>query len=494
MSMVVNTNTTALTAYRMLSVNSKKTSVTSARLSSGKKINQAADDAAGLAISEKMTSQIRGLDMAYKNAQDGISLLQVADGGLSEVSNMMQRMRELAVQAANDTNTDEDRQKIQKEVDQLIEEIDRTGQDTEYNEIKVLLQNGPLPRTTVTTSTQSVTEVTYLNTGAEIPYIKGGVPGTMGTIIEGQKSYLVKGAAYGTVNGANGQAMDISNMASYTLDFSGITSSTQWAELDGCAFTFNCSRGCKQEFTFVFNNSSTGISDSTTNANVRSAGTENNKVFQVGTADYQNGSDFVGALRTAISSIDADSHVGHDNIIGFSDDLKSITISGSLGGGGDDGWVVAGKPTVATVDKEVTSYQFDYTKMQPDLILHIGANKDQILELDMPYITAGELGIGLLDVTTHDSAEHSIKGVDYGLNKVAVERARMGAYMNRLEYISNNLQVSSENLSAARSRIEDADIAKEMMVHTRMNVLNQAAVSMLAQSNASQQSVLQLFG
>ncbi|MBR1737587.1 MAG: hypothetical protein IJ736_11335, partial [Firmicutes bacterium] len=426
--------------------------------------------------------------------QDGISLVQVADGGLSEVANMLQRMREFAVQSANDTNTNEDRQKIQKEVDELAAEIDRTGQDTEYNEIKVLLQNGPTPRKTVTTSVETITEVTYPNTGTEVPYIKGGLPGAMQTVIGGQKSYLTKGATYTDLVDASGNAANVSNLASYTLDFSDITSAAQWSELDGYAFTFNCSLGCQQEFTFKFNNSTSGIADKTEGANIDRGGTANNKVFEVGTLGYENGAAFVSALQTKIQSLSSTSHVGHDNEISFSSDMTRITISGSSGGGGNNGYVIAGIPTVTETGREVTSYEYDYTDMQQDLILHIGANKDQIMELDMPYITVGELGIGSLDVSTRNGAETSIGQIANGLKYVAEERARMGAYMNRLEYTSNNLQVTSENLSAARSRIEDADMAKEMMEFTRTNVLEQAATSMLAQSNAVPQNVLQLLG
>jgi flagellin len=277
MATVVNTNTLANTAYRNLSTVSRSQGKASARLSSGKKINNAADDAAGLAISEKMTSQIRGLDMAYKNSQDAISMLQTTEGAVSEINSMVQRIRELAVQSSNDTNTTEDRTKLQAEVDELIDEIDNMAKRSEFNELKL-------------------------------------------------------------------------------------------TETD-------------QKRTF-----------------------------------------------------------------------------------------------------------------------HIGANKDQVIKFSFEAVQSSNLsgldklktGNSTTSISTRAGAEAAISTCSKALKKITTYRAKIGATENRLEYTANNLQVTSENLTAARSRVEDADMAKEMMNMTQTNVLAQAATSMLAQGNASTQNVLQL--
>ncbi len=276
--MRINHNISALNTYRQLSINQTLGNKSLEKLSSGLRINRAGDDAAGLAISEKMRGQIRGLDMASKNAQDAISLIQTAEGALNETHSILQRMRELAVQAANDTNNDNDRLELQKEVEQLIQEIDRIAKDTEFNTKKLL--------------------------------------------------------------------------------------------------------------------------------------------------------------------------------------------DGSLSGSGKA------------------------------LVFHIGANEGQNIKLTISAMTSitGALGVSGVNISSQSGANAAITTIQQAIDKVSSERAKLGAYQNRLEHTINNLGTASENLSAAESRIRDVDMAKEMMEFTKMNILQQAATAMLAQANMQPQMVLQLLG
>jgi len=270
--MRINNNIQALNTYNRLTINNEALSKSLEKLSSGMRINRAGDDAAGLAISEKMRGQIRGLNQAQRNAQDGISLIQTAEGALNEVHSILQRMRELAVQAANDTNTQDDRNALQLEVDQLIKEIDRIANNTEFNTLKI--------------------------------------------------------------------------------------------------------------------------------------------------------------------------------------------VSGSF--------------------------------ESASLIFHVGANSSQTIELTISAVNASAVGVSGVNISSQTGADAAISTIDNGIKYVSELRAKLGAYQNRLEHTINNLGTSAENLTAAESRIRDVDMAKEMMVFTKNNILMQAATAMLAQANQLPQAVLQL--
>src|SRR5699024_8123354 len=278
--MIINHNIAALNTHRQLSANNNAVQSSLEKLSSGLKINRAGDDAAGLAISEKMRGQIRGLEMAEKNAQDGISLIQTAEGALNETQAILQRMRELAVQSANDTNTEEDREALQNEVDELVEEIDRIADTTEFNTQKLL--NGDLDNESLT--------------------------------------------------------------------------------------------------------------------------------FHIGANEEQN-------IELSISDMSADA------------------------------------------------------------LLNLGAGEGS------SDLGAGEGSSGRLDISSHDAANEAITTIQEAINTVSEERAKLGAYQNRLEHTINNLGASAENLTAAESRIRDVDMAKEMMEFTKNNILTQASQAMLAQAN-----------
>ena len=359
--MIINHNIAALNTYNKYSANQNATSSSLEKLSSGLKINKAGDDAAGLAISEKMRGQIRGLDQAEANANDGISLIQTAEGGLNETQSILQRMRELAVQSANDTNGDTDRAEIQKEVTQLKEEITRISTDTEFNEKKLL--NGDLGGAV----DQDATTTTVLG---------------------------VAGVASATTSGAKADT--------YTITATGGKLTME-----------------------------------------NSAGTETQTISNIAGAQELNFSSFGITIETN-AGYSADGAVGN-----------VVVTTGSA-------------------------------------VFQIGANINQNIELSINDMSASGLGVDGIDLSTQDGANSAIETISTAINTVSSERASLGAKQNRLEHTINNLGTTSENLTAAESRIRDVDMAEEMTSYTKNSILTQAAQAMLAQANQLPQGVLQL--
>ncbi|WP_126992692.1 flagellin N-terminal helical domain-containing protein [Thermosipho globiformans] len=386
--MRINHNISALNAWRSIGQTNMAMSKTLERLSSGLRINRAGDDAAGLAISEKMRGQIKGLNMAIKNSQDAISLIQTAEGALTEVHSILQRMRELSVQASSDTNTDVDRNQIQAELDQLREEIDRIARTTEFNTKKLL--DGKLESFR---SEVDAKVVTGGNIKLELttPVSSAATEGT----------YVIE---VGQLNGAETSALDVK----ITLITAGGISTT--------SATLGAASASLGNITFKW--------DST--------------VFDI--------NDFGGAL-----------------------------------------------PKGEVVDSAVVRVEATNTSAN-QLIFQIGSNEGHNMIAGIDDMSAGALGITTtsLDVTTQDAAERSIMVIDAAIHKVSSQRAALGAVQNRLEHTISNLGVAAENLTAAESRVRDADMAKEMMEFTKQQILLQSSMGMLAQANAQPQNVLQL--
>lgn len=482
--MVIKSNMLATFTSRQLNINEHLKATVTEKLSSGYKVNRAADDAAGLSISEKMRGQIRGLYRASHNAQDGISLLNVADGGLHEVQSILQRIRELAVQAANDTNVEEDRDAIQKEIEQLNEEVDRIGKSTEFNTIKVLQGYN------VEVITQKTTQVTYDK--------HQGVVDVMGQggQVECGKHYPLGNGTYTLQDGitviSNDPLQDSSGRAhySYRLNFSVVDSKEKWESLDGSGFTFQCTLGCDQEFTFKFDKNAKGIKDETPNANIMWGGTENNKVFTVGTSGYSKGNDFVTELIDFISKIGKDGndiHVGHDNLIA-STNGSDLIVYGTQSGNETRGYLVIGKPEIKEVEIPIGENILNGKVLN----IQAGANTDQLIGLILPHIDREELKMDRVRVTSSNDATTSIGYVDEMIETVSMARSRIGAYTNRLEHTYANADNMAENLQNSESRIRDANMADEIVDFTLRNILSQAAQAILTQANQASQGVLQL--
>ncbi|POZ90037.1 flagellin [Petrotoga sp. SL27] len=386
--MRINHNISALNAWRSMDQVNQSMGKTLEKLSSGLRINRAGDDAAGLAISEKMRGQIKGLDTAVKNAQDAISLIQTAEGALTETHSILQRMRELSVQAASDTNTNVDRNQIQLELDQLRDEIDRISRTTEFNTMKLL--------------------------DGKIESFRGSVDAKVvtGGNINVELAVVSSGAEEGT----------------YVVEV---------GQLDG-----NVTSPLDVKIT-----------------QIKADGTISSTLSTLGAASAKLGN------------------------ITFKWDAATFDIDdfgGSL-------------PLNEVIDSAVVRVEGINTA-DDQLVLQIGANEGHNIVLGIDDMSAGALGLNekSLKATDQDSAERSIMVVDAAIHKVSTARASLGAVQNRLEHTISNLGVASENLTAAESRIRDADMAKEMMAFTKQQILLQASNAMLAQANTIPQNVLQL--
>ena len=452
--MIINHNIPALNTTRQLSVNGANTQKSLEKLSSGLRINRAGDDAAGLAISEKMRGQIRGLNQASRNAQDGISMIQTAEGALNETHSILQRMRELAVQASTDSNTVTDRGEMQKEIDQLATEITRISTDTEFNTKKLL--NGAIGKTAVT-GTNTMAPANLQVVGSDITtgtYTLSATAGGGDTAVVGVHS------AASTFAAANITAVTGTKYGDYTLQVvRGLTTNVD--------LTLTGPDGTITTLTGVANNAAqtmAGISFAFNTSTIDLAASSSGSIQFT----LQNGGlkiDLTGAKTVATSAITT--YKGETlNIGGFQF---------------NETWgnAATGETTVLNVSDNAVKFQ-------------IGANSNQNTSLSVNDMSSTALGVNALIVTTQTGANISITTIDTAISTVSAERSKLGAMQNRLEHTINNLGTTSENLSASESRVRDVDMAKEMMEFTKNNILSQAAQAMLAQANQQPQGVLQL--
>ena len=405
--MVIQHNIPATNAYRNLTSNRSGLSKNLEKLSSGFRINRAADDAAGLAISEAMRSKINGLDQATANANDAIGLIQTEEGALTETHSMLQRMTTLATQAANGTYNSTSRASIQKEMDELGNEIDRIANNTDYNGIKPLASDSNKTLTGENNSDK-------LNMTMQI------------------------GPTKGEVLDLKGQDMTLKGI---------------FNDLDKVK----------------------GVSATSTGVTIGSAGTQLVKLISDKKVDKtQAEKDLTNAVRDAMNRAD---------IKGAASVSVSLTTSGGINIGGDDK-ITGSSKAIAVYNALADAYDAldGVQKSKGDTASALTDGKEYI------QITAS--GAANDDVTAN--ANRVVKNIQSAIDHVSSYRAELGAKQNRLEHTINNLQVTSENTTAAESRIRDTDMAKEMAAYTKNNILSQAAQSMLAQANQSGQGVLSL--
>lgn len=483
--MIINHNVPALNTYRQLSVNNSLMSKSLEKLSSGLRINRAGDDAAGLAISEKMRGQIRGLEQAARNSQDAISLIQTAEGALSEVHSILQRMRELAVQAANGTLNQNDRTAIQDEVNQLRQEIDRIANTTEFNTKKLL--NGEIAKTISASGTNAAsidTTRSYAGTNTEagvysVTFTTAATRASLGTSANATANatgYTDGTATVGVANAGtiilNGVTIDIASTDTLNDVVQKINNET--AKTGVSAAVVDNGNNDFIQLTSVAYGSSATISLTGTTAQLQDlfAATQGTE-----TTISDSGTDAVG-------TINGQQAIGRGN-----------TLFLNKPGDPADGLVVVGKDgTVADGHTATITVGTDNT-----LIFQIGANTNQTMNLAINSMKAYNLGVAPdlngtrgLDLSTSALATAALTTIDAAIQIVSAERSKLGAVQNRLEHTINNLGTASENLTAAESRIRDVDMAKEMMEFTKMNIISQAATAMLAQANQQPQLVLQL--
>jgi len=448
--MRINNNLMAMNTHRQLSLGNTATAKSMEKLSSGYRINKAGDDAAGLAISEKMRGQIRGLTQASRNAQDGISLVQTAEGALQETQSILQRMRELSVQSANDTNAGTDRGAIQNEFDQLSQEIDRIADTTEFN-TKKLLNGGA--GVTISSSSTAVTNAT-----GTADTNSGVISITAGNTTLASKATLVD-------NGTTA-------LATTATALGGVGAIT----VNGTSFSFTALDTVQNALdTFNSESVATGVT----------------ATWATGTGftftQVNEGSDYSVTISGASGLFgDNGTDAGSDAVLDIGE------LGGSYSASGNKVEVTSGNykglefTLSAAADVSITVGANNSLKMQ------IGANEGQDMSVSISDMRASALGVKSVDVSGSTSAKTAITTVQSAIDKVSTERAKLGAVQNRLEHSIKNLDTSAENLQAAESRVRDVDMAKEMMEFTKNNILTQAAQAMLAQANQAPQGILQL--
>ena len=429
--MVVQHNLTAMNSNRMLGLTTASQAKSTEKLSSGYKINRAADDAAGLSISEKMRKQIRGLTQASSNAQDGVSAVQTAEGALTEVHDMLQRMNELAVKASNGTNSETDRSYIQSEVDQLVTEIDRVSTTTKFNEtylLKGVNNNGEVAKLTFTTAATNIgtkignTALTFDDDGNATATATAKAATTL--------TLSTETAATTTTDTDNGNTTAAVNT---TLSTTENVAAGNAIEIDGVSYELY-----------------SGASDDAVNK----LATGNKKV-------YSDASEFASAVKEAANKLGKG-------------DIKDVTVDGS--------------------DIKISAFADLNKGLDVSLHVGADSTEDNKINLNINMMSARGLGVNGLKVDGQDSknATAAIDTITAAIQKVSTQRSTLGAVQNRLEHTINNLDNVVENTTSAESAIRDTDMATEMVKYSNNNILSQAGQAMLAQANQSNQGVLSL--
>ncbi len=464
--MVVQHNMQAANANRMLGITTSAQSKSTEKLSSGYKINRAADDAAGLAISEKMRSQVRGLDRASTNAQDGISVVQTAEGALNEVHSMLQRMNELATQAANDTNTSQDRSQIQLELNQLTSEIDRVSSTTQFNTMNLLdgsftdknLQVGSLSGQNIKLSIGKMS-AEGLDLVKELKDQKeshGAITSIAGT----QKTQAVN-AVVGDFDKTKAD-----NLAAGTYEYDG--QSGQW-HINNISTTVDlktiAATGKKLDF-------SADVANGKANASFKVA--DDGTVSDI-TGIVSGGYTIVAAGSTATANGEVELDNTNYDLSNIADGTYTVDADGKIT---DENGNTA---TLKFKGKDNAGQPVTDLKAAEGTTITISGHKDAV--------TGGK---EFLKVDSNANAGASMKTIQDAIDKVSTQRASLGAVQNRLEHTIANLDNVSENTQSAESRIRDTDMAKEMVQYSKNNILAQAGQSMLAQANQSNQGVLSL--
>lgn len=470
------------------------------RLSSGLKINHAQDNPAGMAISHKMQAQINGLDRASSNASDGISVINIADGALNEVTSILQRMRELSVQAASDaTMSLGDKEAIQKEIESLKEEVDRISTDTEYN-TKTLL-DGSLDTRVYTKHASRVQISDQVEPGTyKIQVLEAATQAEVTSSTDFNSTDEI--GVSGTIN-INGSEVSISATDTYAEVYekirdAGAVGETTVERADDGTLTFTTTAyGSGAVLSISFDNE-----DLANLLNLSDASGEYSLVQDPDTEEW-----FYGKLETDATSgetnvlVPAGTNMKLNDVSeweGFSSSATAVcngnrvTIT-DIGGVSISFLVEAGyeqDPDDST-DNLGGVLEFEVTDIGT-MTLHIGANMNQNMDVRIPEVSCESLYIDDLDVTTVNGADRAMTLLDEAIAKVSEVRSNLGAYQNRLEYSVASLDTFEENMTDAISRLTDVDMAEEMTNYTHLNVLNQAAISVLTQANDLPQMVLQI--
>jgi flagellin len=499
--MRINNNIMALNAHRQLGINQGGASKSMEKLSSGFRINRAGDDAAGLAISEKMRGDIRGLKQASRNAQEGISLIQTAEGALNETHSILQRMRELAVQSATDTNVNVDRDEIQKEIDQLASELTRISNTTEFNTQNLMagsldnvfhigansgqnvdLKIGAMDAKSLGVARDAkVAALTATNAAklTGVSKVGSGLTNDNYSVIVTKSNAEVTGVSGGVVTNKVGTGADLTVGGNYT-GRNDITNGGIIVEVSSTVGTDDASRASGIRVSF-----DGGL-------------TFGNEITVSGTTAVNIGNGLTVSF--------ADTQTDKGTTYSFGADAEKATIQLAEANGTTligDAVTVYNDQTSATIGQPATngtlevSFKFDSLTTSATNATSVKINtvesKAATFNSDKTIATEAIAAAGI-DVSTRAAADEAISTINSAIETVSAERSMLGAMQNRLEHTIANLGTSAENLQAAEARIRDLDMAEEIMAFTKNNILQQAATAMLAQANMAPQSVLQLLG
>ncbi len=551
MGMVVQHNISAMNANNAMTRNVSGLGKSTEKLSTGYAINRAADNAAGLAISEKMRSQIRGLSQATNNANDAISLIQTAEGGLQETEDILQRMRELSVQSANGTYTDEDREQIQYEVDALKEEIDRIAESTEFNEMKLLdgsldgVKTGSTdfgPRYGVLISQYTEEGGTLANNlsleGSTITSSIAGVTVSLKDAASGAGGENAEWSEDGktlSLNLVKGQTYSQTQINDLIANATQAKNETQAGALPTVSFTL-------KNNVFSFNDEE----EFTTQTGIRADSEEVDVTGLLMTEGGAQNDKYADSIRFVSNTYGEDKRAFtlKTDVAAGKEWVEKTSDDDNEGTGIKDGAYTLHLATgveysEADIEKLMAKSGLDYDvsltdqTADPDgdkvlfaqtkdaeveismetkagaglgadkmmgtgdgLTFQIGANgvEDQRLTINIADMSSTSIGVNGCDVSTQDGANDAINKIDDAIKTVSTQRAKLGAVQNRLEHTVNSLSTAEENLQSAESQIRDTDMASEMIKYTKSNILQQASQSMLAQANQQPQGVLQLLG
>ncbi len=478
MPQIINTNIMSLNSQRNLNSSQSDLQVSLQRLSSGLRINSAKDDAAGLAISERFTTQIRGLNQAVRNANDGISLSQTAEGALGELNNNLQRIRELAVQSANATNSASDRAALDQEVQQRIAEIDRIASQTSFNGQKIL--DGSFGTATFQVGA-NVGETISLNltTGMRANQI-GQIAEKTGTAVTANALSGAVGAL--TIAVGSGAAVDVKGSAAYATSTPGQTSDSAYAK----AAAINA----------------TGVSGLTaTAANSVTEGTAFDDVVLSATDTYQltvNGTTVYNVTAAGAQTITASDVAAQVNLYTNTTGVSASVTGGALTFSTSDGRnivtaeAITGSANTGLDASATGTFRGTITLSAAENITLGGTQEADIGFADNEVVAKDTTTLNSVNVLSVANANTALKRIDAALTSVSALRSTFGAIQNRFESTISNLSTTVENLTASRSRIQDTDFAAETANLTRAQILQQAGVAMLAQANQLPQNVLSL--
>lgn len=478
--MKINNNISAVITNKQLLGTENNLSSSMEKLSSGLKLNHASDNPSGMAISNKMKAQIRGLDQASQNASDGTSVIQIVDGALGEVTDMLQRMRELAVQAANGTNSQKEKESCQLEIASLRDEVDRISETTEFN-TKSLLDGSLDARVYADKENRDNISRIYVSDSV--------AEGTYSLTVDkaATKATYDTGIQVDDLVGKNGQL----SINGYTVKITDqmtkeeiYTALRDGAEIGECTIS-RIDEPLSFSSTAYGSHASVSLIQQSEDGDIFGAGIPNTQTYPDAKAVVTTGDNAEVTLDSANSAFDPRATVSYDGNKITITNTDGFNMSFLLEAGFEAGaTTAAGTTTTGVINLEVTDIGI--------MDLQIGANEGQTMQVRIPSTNVDSLYIDDIDVTTVNGPSKAMDRLDSAISTISQIRSQIGAYENRLDYTVGSLDETQENMESALSRIEDVDMAEEMTEYTKYNVLQQAGTSVLAQANELPTQALQL--